>query len=54
MPGVQDGIGAYLREAGSLDGLARLFAGVRPSSIRGVGADALIARTERRLPAWRG
>ena len=54
MLGAQYGVGAYVLEAGSLYDLERLFAGVTLLSIMGVGANALIARTERRLLAWRG
>ena len=54
MPGAQHGVGANVREAGSLYDLERLFAGVTLLSIIGVGANALIVRTERRLLAGRG
>ena len=54
MLGARYGIGAYVLEAGSLYDLERLFAGVTLLSVMGVGANALIARAERRLLAWRG
>ena len=54
MLGAQYGVGAYVLEAGSLYDLERLFAGVTLLSLIGVGANALIARAERRLLAWRG
>ncbi len=54
MLGAQYGVGAYVLEAGSLYDLERLFAGVTLLSIMGVGANALIARVERWLLAWRG
>jgi len=54
MLGAQYGVGAYVLEAGSLYDLERLFAGVTLLSIMGVCANALIARTERWLLAWRG
>ena len=54
MLGARYGVGAHVREAGSLYDLERLFAGVTLLSIIGVGANALIVRTERRLLAGRG
>ena len=53
MLGAQDGIGAYILEAGSLYDLERLFAGVVILSLLGVLTSGAIAMLERRLLNWR-